>query len=139
MIQIKLRKNLRIFDNYDTDFYIKAGEVKELNDRLLKSYSIKSALMRGDLILVDGDIEFKFKDSLFKVCSDNPNDGIFLFADKTMMVKDLPTNTFKKTAVTKPTIVPVAPKPIARKPFFKGGSLSTKKPKEELKTHGKTK
>jgi len=123
MIQLKLRDNLRYYDDFDTDFSIKAGEVKEFPERLLKSYSFKRALMNGDLILVQGSVEFKFKDALFKVSSQNPNDGIFLFSDNSMQVKNLQTQTMKPA------------EPVAKK----SGSLSTEKPKEELMKHGKTK
>jgi len=161
MIQLKLRDNLRYYDDFDTDFSIKAGEVKEFPERLLKSYSFKRALMNGDLILVQGSVEFKFKDALFKVSSENPNDGIFLFADNSMQVKDLKTQTMKsveqvdkksdtidvKTKVsdtidvkTKSDTIDVKTK-VSDTIDIKtkvSGSLSTENPNEETMKNGKT-
>ena len=125
MVQVKIRNNLRSYDDYDTDFSIRAGEIKEFPSRLLKSYSIKRALMSGDLILVSGDVEFTYKDAIFKINGENPNDGIFLFADNTTAIKNLDTNKMEAKKVE------------VEIPLVKSGSLSTPKPKEELKKHGK--
>jgi len=113
MVQIKLRDNLRYYDDFDTDFSIRAGEVKELPERLLKSYSFKRAILNGDFIIIEGKIEFKYKDALFKVSAENPEEGIFLFEDNSIKTKDLKTNK-----------------------MIESGSLSTEIPKEELMTNG---
>ena len=90
-IKVKLRENRRIIDEYDCDFYIKAGEVKILNPRVLKSYALRQHILNGDLILVEGEVEFVFKDSLFRVSAKEPTIGYFLMKDRTIK-KDLVTN-----------------------------------------------
>lgn len=130
MIQVKLRENLRYFDDFDTDFSIKAGEVKEFPIRLLKSYTFKRALMNGDLILVSGSVEFIYKDSIFKVDSDKPFDGLFLFTNKETVTKDLKNNVIPQTE---------APQTEDKHSQSKGSTSPAKTPEKGVKQNGKTK
>ena len=60
-MKVKLRENLRYFEQDDTDFTIMAKEVKELPIKNLRSYSIKHFLFTGKLGVVEGDVKIKFK------------------------------------------------------------------------------
>ena len=61
MIEVKLRDNFRMFDDFDTDFVISAGEKKVLPERDLKAYQIKQYLYHGHLKVVTGEILLMIK------------------------------------------------------------------------------
>ena len=67
-MKVKLRDNLRYFEADDSDFYISAGEEKELFEKSLKSYSIKHHLFNGGLQILEGEaiITIKHATILFK-------------------------------------------------------------------------
>ena len=73
MLKIKLKDNLRYFEQDDTDYNIQAGEIKELPDKFLRSYSIKLFLFTQRFEIVSGEILFYYKDGLVYACPD----GIF--------------------------------------------------------------
>jgi hypothetical protein len=58
---VKLRENLRVLDDYDTDFTIKVGEEKELPERVMRSIVIRNMLWKGELILTKGSVAFPLK------------------------------------------------------------------------------
>lgn len=60
-MKVELRKNRRYFEAEDADFYIKAGETKELFGKQLKSYSIKDYLISGNLKVVEGEVIMQIK------------------------------------------------------------------------------
>ena len=55
MLKVKLLRNLRIYDDYTTDFMISTGEVKVIRDRDLQAYAIRGALFEGALQVVSGE------------------------------------------------------------------------------------
>jgi len=61
MVKVKIRPNLHIFDDYDSEVYIRAGDVHDLQPRMLRSHKIKNALFNGDMQLVEGKVEFFIK------------------------------------------------------------------------------
>lgn len=70
MLKVKIKDNLRYFDQDDTDFQIDKGEVKELFDKDLKSYSIKYFLFTGRLQVVSGYIMFMYKNARIYIDKD---------------------------------------------------------------------
>ncbi|MDD3106290.1 MAG: hypothetical protein PHP65_00595 [Bacilli bacterium] len=73
MLKIKLKDNLRYFEQDDTDYNIQAGEIKELPDKFLRSYSIKLFLFSKRFEIVSGATLFYYKEGLVYACPD----GIF--------------------------------------------------------------
>ena len=67
MLKIKIRENLRYFDTDDTDFQIQAGQIKELSEKYMKSYSIKLFLFTGKFVAVEGEAMFNYKAALVHV------------------------------------------------------------------------
>ena len=54
-MKVKLRENLRYFESDDSDFSISANQIKELQEKTFKSYSIKYHLFSGGLQAVEGE------------------------------------------------------------------------------------
>jgi hypothetical protein len=61
LVKVTLRPNLRYHEEYQADFEIRAGEIKEIKPQMLKSYAIRALLWAGDLILVEGEVNFTLK------------------------------------------------------------------------------
>jgi len=70
-MKVKLLENLRYFEQDDTDFIIDAGQVKELPEKYLRSYSIKTFLFTGRLRLVEGSVLYHMKSALIYIDSEN--------------------------------------------------------------------
>jgi len=70
MVKVQLKKNLRYFDSDDSDFMIQVGEVLELPEKHLRSYSIKHHLFHGLMEIVEGEFVYKFKAGMIYVAKD---------------------------------------------------------------------
>jgi len=60
-MQVKLMSNRRYFDSEDSNFFIQAGQEKELELKELKSYTIKANLMNGIFIVTKGEVVLNIK------------------------------------------------------------------------------
>ena len=67
MTKVRLKENLRYFEADDTDFNIKAKEIKELPEKYLRSYSIKHHLFHGLFEIVEGEFTYHMKSALIYV------------------------------------------------------------------------
>ncbi len=134
MLKVKLREQLRYYNDYNSDFDINVGQEKILTDRDLKSYGVKNYLFQGHLILTEGELLMNYKESLIKFSSKHPDKAYVKDKNKYFIkhlipdtieyipVEDIPKGTFE---LEKPKIVE------------KSRTLSTIKP-EEVKTNDKT-
>jgi hypothetical protein len=82
---IKLKDNLRYFEVDDSDFTITRDEKKYLDDKYLRSYSIKHYLFHGLFEVLDGELFFYFKNGKVLV----NEKGLYFFDDGKFYKKDL--------------------------------------------------
>ena len=69
-MKVKLRKGQRVFDYDDTDFSLYGEEEKILEDQHLRSYSVKWALLNGQLLPVEGSLTINYKHSKIHFSAD---------------------------------------------------------------------
>mgnify|MGYP006921303093 CR=1 FL=1 len=88
MTKVKLNIATRFYDSEGSNFNINAGEIKELPEKELKSYEIKSLLASGRLRVVEGELFFCFKNAKMFISSDFP-DRIYGFDCGKVFEKEL--------------------------------------------------
>lgn len=101
MVFVKLKENVREFED-DSGLYLKSKEVALLKDSYLRSYTVKQYLMNGKLIVVDGAVNFSFKNTKFYLSSNHPGKMFGLELGR-FFVKDLEldmTNFYPKEEFT---------------------------------------
>lgn len=92
MFKVKLRDNLRYFETDDSDFIMKAGEVRELPPRMFRSFEIRGALYYGRLKLAGGDCLFGMKNARLYFSALHPDFCFGLEASK-FFKRDLDADT----------------------------------------------
>jgi hypothetical protein len=97
-MKVRLRPNLRFFDDFDSDFNITSKQTSvSVPARSLQSYAIKSGLMKGDLIPTSGECSFFFKGA-FVVFSSSFPQKMYFYENGLTFVRD--TETLKSQSLT---------------------------------------
>ena len=118
MFKVKLRDNLRYFETDDSDFIMKAGEVRELPPRMFRSFEIRGALYYGRLKLAGGDCLFGMKNARLYFSALHPDFCFGLEASK-FFKRDLDADTI--------TFVKDEEVPEDVREFLKAGELPEKR------------
>jgi len=70
MVIVKLRETKRYFEADDSEYYIQGKQELEMPEKHIRSYSIKHALFHGNLLIIEGELLFKFKAGLVYISKD---------------------------------------------------------------------
>lgn len=87
---VVLRENLRYYEADDSDFFIDAGQEKEIANKHLRSYSIKYHIFRGNLKLKEGELNLHIKNAKV-LFSSELNPFCYGFEDEKFFKKHLET------------------------------------------------
>lgn len=93
MVDVKLRDNFRYFDDFDTDFKISAGEIKELPERNIKAYQIKQYLFNGHLKVMSGEVLMMIKGKPCYISAEFENKAYIKENDELYFERDLDLDT----------------------------------------------
>lgn len=129
--KVKCREGLRYFDEESMGFMIKSGQIMDLHEKFLRSNEIKSAIIKGHLILVEGETRFVFKDDILTI---TPGDkGNYVVGDKEGIInkniKPLKSNVKLKPIQKKVDVVKVE----EEKPKEEEKSKEEEKPENTFK------
>jgi hypothetical protein len=92
MVLVKLRENIRWFDNDDSEFNILSGQTKELPEKSMRSYALKDMLFRGQLIMVEGEMLFNLKEGKILLSGSHPG-TLYGYEYGEYFIKDLSNET----------------------------------------------
>lgn len=67
MVEVIVPKNIRIFDDYDTNLVIPAGKSTPVTDRQLRALTLRYALLEGRLRVSKGTVTFPYKDCVIVI------------------------------------------------------------------------
>ena len=99
MITVGIREGKNLYvdgimgSNDQTIFNINRGETKVISDSIMRDNSIRAALLKGDLVLKDGKVNFMFKGAKCYISS-KKNNRAYILENGKLLVKDLEKNTY---------------------------------------------
>jgi hypothetical protein len=72
MAKVQMKSNVRFFESDDSELILRGMEIKELSPRLLRSNDIKNQLHSGKMRVVEGELEFNFKNARVRFSASHP-------------------------------------------------------------------
>ena len=132
MVEVIVPKNIRIFNDYDTDLVITAGAPVPVTERQLRALTLRYALLEGKLRVAKGTVTFPFKDSTVIIHGEPEGNTQIEFHNPERGVEI-------KTFDMRTTIQKVADAKIAEKPAKKHVKKPVKKPVKKTKITKMTK